>query len=162
MRITQYSSRCVALAGAMVAVAVLTARADDTDNGKEKALIAVLTSPDSSKADKAITCKKLAVFGSKNAVPALAALLGDEELISWARIALESIPGAEADEALRKATATLKGRSLVGVINSIGVRRDAGAVTLLAQRLKDKEPQGQKMYARRKHWYTRGSRVSSC
>ena len=141
MRITQYSSRCVALAGAMVAVAVLTARADDTDNGKEKALIAVLTSPDSSKADKAITCKKLAVFGSKNAVPALAALLGDEELISWARIALESIPGAEADEALRKATATLKGRSLVGVINSIGVRRDAGAVTLLAQRLKDKEPQ---------------------
>ena len=141
MRITQYFSRCVALAGAMVAVAALTARADDTNNGKEAALIAVLTSPDSTKPDKAITCKKLAVFGSKDAVPALAALLNDKELISWARIALESIPGAEADESLRKAMTTLKGRSLIGVINSIGVRRDTGAVPALAQRLKDKEPQ---------------------
>ncbi len=141
MRMNQYFSRCVALAAAIVAVAVVTARADDTNKGREESLIAVLTSPDSSKADKAITCKKLAVFGSKDAVPALAALLGDEQLISWARIALESIPGSEADEALRKATGTLKGRSLIGVINSIGVRRDMAAVPLLAERLKDKDSQ---------------------
>jgi HEAT repeat protein len=115
-------------------VASTSARAED-----EATLIAVLTSPDSSKADKAITCKKLAVFGSKDAVPALAPLLSDEQLISWARIALESIPGPEADEALRTAMGTLEGRSLVGVINSIGVRRDAAAVPGLVGRLKDND-----------------------
>ena len=61
----------------------------------------------------------------------LAKLLGDEQLASWSRIALEAIPGEAADESLRKAAGSLKGKLLVGVINSIGVRRDAGAVELL-------------------------------
>ena len=132
MRITRYFVSCIALAAVMAAN--LSARAAD-----EQALIAVLQSADSSKPDKAITCKKLAVFGSKDAVPALAPLLNDDELISWARIALESIPGPEADEALRNAMGTLEGRSLIGVINSIAVRRDAGAVPGLTERLKDKD-----------------------
>src|SRR5213076_187163 len=55
------------------------------------------------------------------------------------RIPLEAIPGKEADEALRKATESLQGRLLVGVINSIGVRRDSGAVDLLSGRLEDKD-----------------------
>lgn len=132
MRMTRYFVSCIALAAVMAAN--LSARAAD-----EQALIAVLQSADSSKADKAITCKKLAVFGSKDAVPALAPLLNDNELISWARIALESIPGPEADEALRNAMGTLQGRSLIGVINSIAVRRDARAVPGLIERLKDKD-----------------------
>ena len=70
-------------------------------------------------------------------MPALAALLADEELASWARIALEAIPGPEADEALREAMGKVEGRLLIGVINSIGVRRDAEAVDGLAERLKD-------------------------
>ena len=61
-------------------------------------------------------------------MPELAKLLADEQLASWARIALEAIPGPAADEALRKAPDSLKGKLLVGTINSIGVRRDAGAV----------------------------------
>ena len=69
---------------------------------KEADLIAVLKS-DAPKADKAITCKYLAVWGTKNAVPELAKLLEDEELISWARIALEAIPGDEAGAAVRDA-----------------------------------------------------------
>ena len=129
MRITRYFVTCIALAAVMAAN--LSARAAD-----EQALIAVLQSADSSKPDKAITCKKLAVFGSKDAVPALAPLLNDDELISWARIALESIPGPEADGALRTAMGTLEGRSLLGVINSIAVRRDAAAVPGLTKRLK--------------------------
>lgn len=132
MRITGYFVSCIALAAVMAAN--LSVRAAD-----EQALIAVLQSADSSKPDKAITCKKLAIFGSKDAVPALAPLLNDNELISWARIALESIPGPEADEALRDAMGTLEGRSLIGVINSIAVRRDAGAVPGLTERLKDKD-----------------------
>lgn len=56
----------------------------------EAQLISILKS-DADKAQKAITCKKLAVYGSKKAVPALAALLSDEQLASWARIGLEAI-----------------------------------------------------------------------
>src|SRR5258707_10613463 len=104
----------------------------------EKELIAILRS-DAPKAEKALACKNLSVYGSKEAVADLAKLLGDEQLASWSRIPLEVIPGKEVDEALRKATESLKGKLLVGVINSIGVRRDAGAVGLLSGRLEDKD-----------------------
>jgi len=136
MRITRYFVSCVALAAAVL-TAVSAWAADDANNAKEKELIAVLQSADSSKPDKAITCKKLAVFGSRDAVPALAPLLNDEELISWARIALEAIPGPEADEVLREAMGTLQGRSLIGVINSIAFRRDLAAVPGLTGLLED-------------------------
>ena len=67
----------------------------------------------------------------------LAALLPDKELSSWARIPLEAIPDPAADAALREAMGKVQGRLLIGVINSIGVRRDAQAVDSLAQRLGD-------------------------
>ena len=68
-------------------------------------------------------------------MPELAKLLTDERLASWARIPLEAIPGPAADEALRQALESLEGRLLSGAINSLGVRRDAGAVEALASRL---------------------------
>jgi HEAT repeat protein len=104
--------------------------------GKERELIAVLQS-DAAPAEKAITCKRLAVYGTKNAVPALAPLLADEQLASWARIPLEVIPGPAADAALRDAMARLHGKLLIGVINSIAVRRDHGAVTGLVNKLNE-------------------------
>jgi HEAT repeat protein len=70
-------------------------------------------------------------------VPALAALLPNKDLSSWARIALEVIPDRSADAALRDAMAKVQGRLLVGVINSIGVRRDTAAVEPLIAKLKD-------------------------
>lgn len=105
---------------------------------REKEALAILQS-DSPTADKAIACKKLAIDGSAAAVPELAKLLTDPQLQSWARIALEAIPGSEADESLRKAADSLQGRLLIGVINSLGVRRDAKAVAQLAKRLEDKD-----------------------
>ena len=89
--------------------------------------------------DKALACKQLAIYGTKDAVPALAPLLADPELASWARIALEAIPGSAPDTALRKAMGHLQGRLLVGVINSIGVRKDAKAVGALGKKLADKD-----------------------
>jgi HEAT repeat protein len=103
---------------------------------KEADLIAVLHS-NSPKAKKADACKDLAVYGSSAAVPELGRLLADEQLGSWARIALEVIPGPEADEALRKAVDSVHGKLLVGVINSIGVRRAASAVNPLIGKLRD-------------------------
>jgi len=103
---------------------------------KQSDLIAVLQS-DAPKGEKAITCKRLAIYGTEQSVPAIAPLLADKELASWARIALEAIPGPAADAALRDALDKLQGRLLVGVINSIGVRRDDQAVDTLVQKLDD-------------------------
>ena len=124
---------CVVLLGAVSAMA-----AADNQNPKERELklISVLRS-DAPPAEKAITCKRLAIYGSPEAVPALAPLLVDKELSSWARIALEAIPGPAADAALRDALSKAQGRLLVGVINSIAVRRDVQAVESLAGTLKD-------------------------
>lgn len=102
----------------------------------EASLLAVLRS-DAPAADKALACKSLAVYGSAEAVPDLARLLPDEQLSSWARIPLEAIPGPEVDDALRKAAGSLKGKLLVGVINSIGVRRDPQSIDLLSGLLGD-------------------------
>jgi len=119
----------------LLAVLVPVAGAADGRSDKEKAAIAVLrgSGPD---ADKALACKQLAIHGSADAVPDLAKLLGDARLASWARIALESIPGDEAGGALRASAAGLSGDLLVGVINSIGVRRDAASLEILSQRLR--------------------------
>ncbi len=117
---------------AMMTFFCVTVWAADT---QEQKLIDVLKS-DAPKAEKAITCKKLAIYGSADAVPALAPLLEDWELTSWARIALEAIPGEAADAALRNALDKVDGRILVGVINSIGNRRDAKAIDGLAAKLK--------------------------
>jgi HEAT repeat protein len=114
--------------------------ADSQESGqdKERKLIAILQS-DATPQEKAMTCKRLAVYGSKEAVPALAPLLLDKELSSWARIALEAIPDASASEALRAALPKTQGRLLIAVINSIGVRRDPQAVESLSARLQDSD-----------------------
>jgi HEAT repeat protein len=124
----------------VVPSALAAGQAGDSQNPKERELklIGVLQS-DAPPAEKAITCKRLAIYGTEQAVPALAPLLADKELSSWARIALEAIPGPAADEALRKAMDNVQGRLLVGVINSISYRRDARAVDGLVARLKDSD-----------------------
>ncbi|MBM3890756.1 MAG: hypothetical protein FJ388_16730, partial [Verrucomicrobia bacterium] len=101
-------------------------------------LIAVLKS-DAPQFDKAEACRQLGVIGTKDAVPTLAALLGDEKMAHMARYALEPIPSPAVDDALRDALGKLKGRLLVGVIGSLGVRRDAKAVEPLSKLLKDSD-----------------------
>ena len=90
-------------------------------------------------AEKALACKQLAVHGSEAAVPELARLLTNEQLASWARTPLEVIPGKGADEALRKALGSTRGKLQIGVINSIGVRRDVAAVEILTAHLQDED-----------------------
>lgn len=130
------------LALAVMALSVASAHvahgADASE--KEQELLAVLSS-DAALGEKAITCKRLAVYGSSAAVPELAKLLGNEQLASWARIPLEVIPGPAADEALRQSLDSLDGKLLVGVINSIGIRRDPAAVQPLVARLTHSDAQ---------------------
>jgi len=106
--------------------------------GKEQVdkLVAVLKS-DAPLKEKVDACRGLGVIGTKDAVPALAALLADEKLSHNARYALEPIPDPSVDEALRDALGRLKGRPLAGVIVSIGARRDAKAIEGLAGMLQN-------------------------
>ncbi len=131
----QYLYWCIALLTAALWTGAF-AQNQPAEGYKESDLIRVLKS-DAAKGDKAITCKRLAIYGSEECVPAVSPLLADEELASWARIALEAIPGPAADTALRDAASELKGRLLVGVINSIGVRGDAKAMDILMNKLND-------------------------
>jgi HEAT repeat protein len=133
-------TRAAVLSGALALVCLSAAigSAQTASPKNERDLIAILRS-DAADGEKALACKYLSVYGSTECVPELAKLLSNERLASWARIGLEAIPGAEVDEALRKATDSLEGRLLVGVINSIGVRQDAKAVDLLTKRLDDKD-----------------------
>jgi HEAT repeat protein len=119
---------------AFVVLVALPASAAPGPQASEAELLAVLRS-DAPEADRAITCKFLAVNGSAAAVDDLAKLLSHPRLASWARIALEAIPGEEASAALREAAGNLDGRLLVGVLTSLGVRGDAAAVPLLAGKL---------------------------
>ena len=105
---------------------------------KEK-LIAILKEPDASVYAKAKACQRLAVVGDKRAVPALAALLPDQRLSHYARFALEPNPDPLADDALRAALGKLKGKLLVGVINSIAHRKDVRALSALAELRRDED-----------------------
>src|SRR4030042_5149511 len=115
----RYFSWCVILI-IVAAAGKIFAQDQSPTNMKERDLIAVLQS-DAPKAEKAITCKRLAIYGTEQSVPALAPLLADKELASWARIALEAIPGPVADAAFRDALGKLHGGLLVGVLTSVGV-----------------------------------------
>lgn len=103
-------------------------------------LIRILQS-DAGRKEKADACRQLAVVGDSKAVPVLAGLLADEELNHMARYALETIPGDKVNQALRAELAKLQGRRLLGVIGSLGVRKDARAVKLLSPLLLNSDPQ---------------------
>jgi HEAT repeat protein len=97
----------------------------------EDRLIAVLQS-DATRNGKDFVCRKLKVIGTAACVPALAALLNDANHAHMARYALESIPDAAAGKALRDALPQLNGQLKIGVIGSLGVRRDEPCVPTLA------------------------------
>lgn len=110
-------------------------------------LIAVVKS-DAPHKEKVDACRQLAVVGTKDAVPALAALLGDEKLGHMARYGLEPIPDPAVDDALRDALGKVKGRPLVGVIGSLGVRRDTKAVPLLMPLMRNSDAEVARAAAR--------------
>jgi HEAT repeat protein len=96
------------------------------------ALIGILQDANASEFQKAKACQRVGELGPKEAVPALAALLGNGHLSVYARYGLEPIADPSADAALRAALPKLKGNLLIGVINSIGKRRDAKAASTLS------------------------------
>ncbi|MFH1370920.1 MAG: HEAT repeat domain-containing protein, partial [Planctomycetota bacterium] len=88
-------------------------------------------------AAKDFVCRELSITGSEASVPALAPMLTDEKYSDMARYALERIPGAAVDKALREALPKATGNAKTGIINTIGVRGDKQAVGLLSGLISD-------------------------
>jgi hypothetical protein len=102
---------------------------------EEKLLGALAKSaPDS--AGRAFICEMLGLIGTAACVPALGALLREPASAELARQALERVPGAEAERALREALGTLSGPALAGLIGAVAMRGDTQALPLL-RRLRD-------------------------
>lgn len=102
----------------------------------ENRLIAALQGDLSRDAQEYI-CRKLATIGTAAAVPRLAVLLVNKEVSHMSRFALERIPAVEAAQALREALPKVSGVTKIGVISSLGARRDSAAVAGLGSLLKD-------------------------
>lgn len=81
--------------------------------------------------EKEAACRALRQIGTDQSVPALAALLSSPVHSHIARYALEPMQSLAAGAALRDALATLEGPARVGVVISLGARRDVAAVPLL-------------------------------
>jgi type 1 glutamine amidotransferase/HEAT repeat protein len=84
-------------------------------------------------------CRKLAQIGTEESVPVLQEMLTNEETSEMARYALEEIPSPAADQALRKALNNTTGKTRIGIINSIGRRRDENAVDDLKNSINDSD-----------------------
>jgi HEAT repeat protein len=92
-----------------------------------------------SRAAKDYVCRKLTVTGTAESVPALAGLLADKDLSHMARYALERIPAPEAAQSLRDSLPKLSGALKIGVIGSLGARRDAASVAAISPSLADSD-----------------------
>ncbi|HEV7923819.1 MAG TPA: HEAT repeat domain-containing protein [Verrucomicrobiae bacterium] len=118
----------------LLASALTSWSAPDTAAGDEDQQVAILQS-EHSLAEKDAACARLKWIGTARCVPALAALLTDEQLSHSARYALESMPGPEAEAALLQALAKTSGSNQIGVINSLAVGQDTVAVPALGKLL---------------------------
>jgi hypothetical protein len=104
-------------------------------------LVALLKGPQSTLFQKAIACKKLSIVGGKDAIAPMAALLNHPQLACYARFGMEPNPDPSVDEAFRAALPKLTGKLQIGVINSIGVRKDAKAVDALDKLIDHSDPE---------------------
>jgi HEAT repeat protein len=82
-------------------------------------------------------CRRLRIVGTAQSVPALAAMLPDEETSHIARYALERIPDEAAATALRDALPKVGTKLKPGMIGSLGVRRDQQSTKAIAEALGD-------------------------
>lgn len=105
----------------------------------EQKLVGALMNKDATFAGKQFICRQLRLIGSDVSVPVLAQMLVDDKTSDIARYALEPIEGALVDKTLLDAIDKTSGKTRAGIINSIGVRADAKAVSKLGDYVNDSD-----------------------
>ncbi len=120
--------------------AVISSRNDAAARKElESRLVEAIKTPISRDA-KDFVCRKLMQIGTAASVPTLAELLSDKDLSHMARFALERNPAPEAAQAIRDALPKITGPLKLGIISSLGQRKDSASVPLLAKLLMDTDP----------------------
>ncbi len=113
--------------------AVAASHGDETARKDIESQLLKWLASDISRDAKDYICRKLSLVGSATSVAPLSKLLGLENHSHMARFAMERIPSPDATKALADAVASSISSVLkVGVISSIGTRRDASSVAALA------------------------------
>ena len=87
------------------------------------------------RAAKDYLCRQLSLIGSAACVPAVAELLAQDATSHMARYALQRIPDPAAAAALREALSQVEGNLKIGVIHSLGARRDGDSAATLIELL---------------------------
>ncbi len=113
-------------AGHLNAVTELVVKSHDNPRERKRlaARLAALLEADATPAAKWFVCKQLWRVGSADVVPTVARLLANNETADMARYALERMPCWEAGAALHEALGKAQGAVKVGIINSLGERRE--------------------------------------
>jgi HEAT repeat protein len=97
----------------------------------ERRFIELLQS-DATLGGKDFVCKELSVMGSEASVPVLSGMLLEPKTAEIALYALERIPGQAADQALRDELPKVSvAKVRIGIVNTLGRRRDSGSVAAL-------------------------------
>jgi HEAT repeat protein len=82
-------------------------------------------------AGKNFAFRQLSLFGSEASVPVLARGLTKPEQAEMAFYALSRIPGAASTDALRQSVARTSGNLRIGIVNTLGQRRDVKSIAAL-------------------------------
>lgn len=104
----------------------------------ETAFLAFLEG-EATRAGKQAVCRELGLIGTDRSVPLLERMLVAAATSDMARYGLEGIPGAEADSALLRGLAVLRGDARIGVLSSLGNRKCFAAVPGLAKLLRSSD-----------------------
>ncbi len=108
----------------------------DAIKAVEKKFLAFLKS-NATGPGKQFICRQLSIIGTEESAETLAEMLRDPQTADMARFALERIPGAAVDEALRRSIDQSTGPARIGIISTLGLRGDKASVPILSRLIYD-------------------------
>ncbi|MBX3177184.1 MAG: HEAT repeat domain-containing protein [Candidatus Hydrogenedentes bacterium] len=120
---------------------VLAAQGDPVSRDDLASALAGLLSDESrTYAGKVFACRQLYLIGGTEQAGALIAWLGDPEVGTAARYALEKIPGAEINDAIWAALESAEGPAAAGLTGTLAARGGRDAITRLVLLLAREDP----------------------
>lgn len=112
---------------------------NEQDRAAMAEMLAAVVGGGGSKDSKAFACRQLWLIGTPAEVPVLAAALNDPVLNDMARYALQNLESPEVDAALIAALDSTEPAVLIGVINSLTMRKSPGALDAIKPLKKSKD-----------------------
>ncbi len=118
---------------ASIEAEIREAATPDSRRAIEARLLKALTRPEATFPCKQFVCRMLRRVGTAACVQPVAKLLPDEKLSHFARLALQRLATPEATDALVEALGKTDGKLKLGIVASLGERRDPKAAPALVK-----------------------------